>query len=159
MSRTIKSLLFAAMLGAAPVASAVLAPAVAHAADPEAGLPVKVFVIDEAGKPIQTAVVRHPKEADRHRVNTFDGSWEATELFLPDGTEVKFVKGMVLELEISAPGYVNQHIQYTIRKRKNVFTVPLQKMQLDIEPDEGDDPVIQFGRDKPIDGQGNKPAN
>jgi hypothetical protein len=146
----IRSALLAAMFAA---------PAAAFAADDEAGIPVKVFVIDEEEKPIATAVVRNPKEADRHRVNAFDWSWEAQELFLPDGTEIKFTKGMILELEISAPGYVNQHIQYTIRKRKNVFTVPLQKMQLDIEVDEGDDPVIQFGRDKPIDGQGSDPAN
>lgn len=139
--------------------SFVAAPGVAFAQDEEPGVPVKVVVLDPEGKPIPTAVVRHPQEADRHRVNTFDGSWEASVLYLPDGTELKFLKGMVLELEISAPGFVNQRIQYLIRKRKNVVEVQLARMQFDMQEEEADDPVIQFGRDKPIDGQGGEPAN
>jgi hypothetical protein len=137
---------------------AVTTPSSAVAADDVEGIPVKVIVVDQEGKPIPTAVVRHPAEADRHRVNTFDGSWESEQLYMPDGSEVKFTKGMELELEISAPGYVNQHIKYLIRKRKNVFTVPLAKMALDVEEEEGDDPVIRFGRDVPIDGAGQSPA-
>jgi len=129
----------------------------AFAGDEDEGIPVKVIVVDEEGKPIQTAVVRHPREADRHRVNTFDGSWEASTLYLPDGSEIKFTKGMELELEISAPGYVNQHIKYLVRKRKNVFTVTLAKMVLENTDDDADDPVIQFGRDKPIDGTSSSP--
>ena len=150
--------LVAAMLAGVGVIS-VAAPSVAWAQDDVAGVPVKVVVLDEAGAPIPTAVVRHPQEADRHRVNTYDGSWEAAVLYLPDGTELKFLKGMVLELEISAPGFVNQRIQYLIRKRKNVVEVQLARMQFDMQEEEADDPVIQFGRDKPIDGQGGEPAN
>lgn len=132
---------------------------VAVAAAPLEEVPVKVVVTDEEGKPISTAAVRHPLEAERHRVNTFDGSFEASVLYLPDGSELKFVKGMVVEFEVSAPGYVNTKFQYTVRARKNVVPVTLQKMVLDIgDPDE-EDPVIQFGRDKPIDGSNGDPAN
>ena len=140
------------------VALALAIPSSVRAGDDEEGVPVKVVVTDPDGQPIPTAVVRQPQEADRHRVNTFDGSWETSVLYLPDGTEMKFAKGMELELEISAPGFVNQRIKYLIRKRKNVITVTLAKMELN-EEQEDEDVVIQFGRDKPIDGQTSEPAH
>lgn len=144
-------------LAAAP---ATLVPVHDALAADEEGVPVTVKVLDEEGKPVPTAVVRHPLEADRHRVNTFDGTFTTSVLYLPDGTEMKFLKGMELELEISAPGYVNERIKYVIRKRKNVVEVVLRKMDLDaaLEQEE-EDVVIQFGRDKPIDGSAADPAN
>ncbi len=156
MRSVVRAFLVCLALGA--TVAAVTESQVAHAADEAEGIPVKVIVTDVDGKPIPTAVVRHPQEADRHRVNTFDGSWEAAVLYLPDGTELRFLKGMTLELEISAPGYVNQRIQYLVRSRKNVLPITLEKMAFDLgtDPDE-EDPVIQFGRDKPIDGSGSNP--
>lgn len=151
MKATIHFVFATLLLTSAVTAGAVVAPSEAWAQDEE-GVPVKVVVLDPDGQPVKTAVIRHPKEADRHRVNTFDGSWEAAVLYLPDGSELKFLKGMELELEISAPGFVNQRIKYLVRKRKNVVQVTLQRMEFDMSQEEEDDPVIQFGRDKPIDG-------
>jgi hypothetical protein len=121
------------------------------------GVPVKVYVTDASGKPIPTAVIRHPDEADRHRVNAVDGSWEASVLYLPDGTELVFQKGVTIELEISAPGYNTMVLQYDVRKHKNKISVELLPLQLDSEPIE--EPVIQFGRDKPRDATDGAPAN
>ena len=127
----------------------VAAPAMAE----DVGIPVTVHVTDREGNPVPTAVVRHPKEADRHRVNTETGKWVASVLYLPTGDELIFDKGMELEFEISAPGYKNAHVLYYVKRRKNVVPVILEKLDLDalIEDDEDDEPVIQFGRDKPID--------
>ena len=123
----------------------------AVAAD-DVGIPVTVRVLDaETGLPIPTAVVRHPSEQDRHRVNTETGQWTESVLYLPDGSELIFDKGMTLEFEVSAPGYANQRVTYTVRKRKNVFEVMLPKMQIDLSDEDPEDIVIQFGRDKPID--------
>lgn len=123
----------------------------AFAADDE-GIPVTVEVMDEVGNPIPTAVVRHPEETFRHRVNAENGAWSNTSLWLPNGDELRFVKGMTVQFEVSAPGYNNRFVEYVVRKRKNVISVVLSKMELDLsEDDEMDDPVIQFGRDKPID--------
>ena len=120
----------------------------------EAGIPLTVTVVDAATElPIPTAVVRHPSEANRHQVNTANGSTTISVLYMDDGTEVIFAKGMELLFEISAPGYLNQKFTYVMRRRKNRVTVPLVKMNIDIDMDEEDDPVIQFGRDKPLDGQ------
>ncbi len=94
-----------------------VAPAAAHAKDDE-GVEVTIKVLDDAGEPIPTAVVRHPSEEFRHRVNTFDGSWTERVLYLPDGAEIRFEKGLELELEISAPGFINQRFVYIIKKRK-----------------------------------------
>ncbi len=150
--RGLKIAVAAAMFAVGFVTVAV--PTVAWGQEVEEGIPVKVIVLDQAGAPIPTAVVRHPKEADRHRVNTFDGSWEANVLYLPDGTELRFVRDMLLDLEVSAPGYVLQAIQYTVRKRKNVVEVRLTPMVLEMTPEGEDDDVnIGFGRDVPIDGQ------
>ena len=126
----------------------VVAPALAE----DVGIPVTVQVTDAMQLPIATAVVRHPSEQDRHRVNTETGKWVASVLYLPDGNELVFIKGMELEFEISAPGYKNARVTYFVRKRKNVVPVVLEKMEFDLESeDDVEDPVIQFGRDKPID--------
>lgn len=123
----------------------------AFAADPDAGIPVKIIVLDSAGKPIPTAQVRNPQEADRHPVNAVDGATTISEFYLPDGTEVKIGKGQQVTFEISAAGYVNQMVTYTVRKRKNVIQVNLEQMKLEDPEEEEDDPSINFGRDKPID--------
>jgi hypothetical protein len=123
----------------------------ALAADDD-GIPVTIRVVDAASEqPITTAVVRHPQEQDRHHVNTETGEWIGSVLYMPDGSELLFEKGMTLEFEISAPGYVNQSVTYTVRRRRNEFPVALQKLELDMDDEDPDDITIQFGRDKPID--------
>jgi hypothetical protein len=116
------------------------------------GIPVTVQVVDIEGVPIATAVVRHPMEADRHRVNTETGRWTASILYMPNGDELIFEKNMELEFEVSAPSYENATVKYIVRKRKNLVPVVLNKMDFTMDDDEDlDDPVIQFGRDKPLD--------
>ncbi len=118
----------------------------------DVGVPVTVKVIQADGTPIPTAVVRHPQEAERHRVNTATGEWTESVLYMQDGSEFIFQKGTTLELEVSAPGYVNQKIRYLIKKKKkNIIPVVLQPMEMEEEDEDFDGPVIQFGRDKPID--------
>lgn len=129
--------------------SASFVPSVAHADDP--GIPLKVRVLDSEGLPIKTAVVRHPDEQDRHRVNTETGVWEDSVLYMPDGSELIFEKGMTIPFEVSAPGYQNNSFTYTMRKRKNEVDVVLEKMEIDMTDEDPEDIVIQFGRDKPID--------
>jgi hypothetical protein len=110
------------------------------------GVPVKVYVLDVEGEPIPTAVVRHPKEADRHRVNAATGHWEGSVLYLPDGSELVFKPNTSLQLEVSAPGYLTKLIQYDIKKRRNQFPVELESMSL--KEAEFEEPIIQFGRDR-----------
>ena len=117
----------------------------------EAGIPVEIRVLNMDGEPIPTAVVRHPEEQERHPVNTITGAYTTDVLFLPDGTEKLFVKGTELEFEISAPGYVTANVLHIVRKRRNVIAVTLEKMELNLL-DDLEEPVIQFGRDRPIDG-------
>jgi hypothetical protein len=120
-------------------------PALAKPADE--GVPVRVVVRDDTKTPIATAVVRHPQEADRHRVNAVDGSWEASVLYLPDGSELRFTAGMTLNLEISAPGYTTQVLTYQVRKRRNLVDVTLPK--IDTDDSQIEEPTISFGRDEP----------
>lgn len=124
-----------------------LQPGFALAKGDDEGVPVRVVVHDDQKAPIATAVVRQPQEADRHRVNAVDGSWEASVLYLPDGSELRFTAGMTLNLEISAPGYTTQVLTYQVRKRRNLIDVVLPK----IENDESqiEEPTISFGRDEP----------
>ncbi len=121
------------------------------------GVPVTVTVLDIEGNPVPTAVIRHPEEADRRRENAVTGEWTGSVLYLPDGSEMIFTPGMSIQLEISAPGYMTQIIQYDIRKRGNKVEITLPKLEFD----EGDieEPLIQFGRDKPRDVGGAAPAN
>ena len=118
------------------------------------GVPLTITVIDAATEaPIPTAVVRHPAEANRHQVNTANGSTTISVLYMEDGTELAFKKKMQVTFEISAPGYLNQKFTYVMRGKRNKVTVPLTKMNIEVDMDEDDDPVIQFGRDRPIDGR------
>lgn len=133
------------------VALLVFAPGQALAKKSESGgVPVQVTVLDEDGKPIPTAVIRHPEEADRHRVNAMTGVWEADVLYLPDGSEMVFTPGMSITLEISAPGFVTKIVQYDVRKRRNRIEITLSKLEIDESGVE--EPLIQFGRDKPREG-------
>lgn len=118
----------------------------------EEGIPVVVEVRDAAtNEIIQTAVVRHPEEAERHRVNVENGQWVDKVLYLNDGSELFFTKGMLLTFEVSAPGYKNAEVNYLVRKRKNKIPVFLTKLELRLDDDLESDPNIQFGRDKPLD--------
>ena len=120
----------------------------------DTGVPLTITVIDAATEaPIPTAVVRHPSEANRHQVNTANGSTTISVLYMEDGTELAFKKKMQVTFEISAPGYLNQKFTYVMRGKRNKVTVPLTKMNIEVEMDEDDDPVIQFGRDRPLDGR------
>ena len=113
------------------------------------GVPIEITVEDAEGAPIPTAVIRHPDEADRHRVNAMTGAWEDTKLYMPDGSEMIFAPGTTIRFEISAPGYLTKIIQYDIRKRKNNIEIALEALQDDDQQIE--EPLIQFGRDKPRD--------
>ncbi len=121
------------------------------------GTRVYVQVTDVAGEPVRTAVIRHPEEADRHRVNSVDGTWDEEVLYLPDGSELIFTPGMILVLEVSAPGYETQVIQYQVRRRKNHFKVALVKLEYD--ESEIEEPMMSFGRDAPREEGGGGPAN
>ena len=148
-----RALLTSTMLGASLL---VAGPAVAkkNKGLEASGIPLEVQVLDaDTGEPVKTAKVRNPQEKEPHPVNADTGIWKGDVLYLPDGTEVFFDKGMVLTFEISAPSYRNQKITYEMRKRKNKVVIPLEKMELDIDDIEEEDPVIQFGRDKPIGGR------
>jgi|GEM_PF-841641 len=156
-----RSLLRAVLAGTAlaVVPAAGLLPTTAEAKkDKDAGVNVRITVLDTAGSPIPTAVVRHPDEADRRRVNSVTGVWEDSILYLPDGSELRFVPGMTLTFEISAPGYITFVATYDVRKRNNKLEVVLQPME--IEEEEIEEPLIQFGRDKPREvGPGNPASN
>ncbi len=152
--RTLLRLLLLALFSFALVP----ADALAKKGEASVGTRVHVTVMDEAGEAIPTAVIRHPDEADRHRVNSVDGSWEEEVLYMPDGTELIFEPGLVLFLEISAPGYETQVIQYEVRKRKNFVEVKLVKLNFDDE--EIEEPMMSFGRDTPRESSsGSGPAN
>lgn len=131
--------------------SVAVASSPAEAAKPD-GVQITVRVLNQDNMPISTAVVRHPEEQERHPVNAETGEWRASVLYLADGTEFQFEKGMQVQFEVSAPGYKNARVQYTVRKRKNLFEVALEPLEPGREVAGEEAPVIRFRRDKPIDG-------
>jgi hypothetical protein len=137
------------------LALALAAPSLAFAKKPvEEGVELVIQVVDaESTTPVVTAKVRNPQEKETQSVNSDTGEWRGRVLYLPDGTEVFFEAGMELTFEISAPNYKLEKITYVMRKRKNRVVIPLQKMQISLDDLEDDEPVIQFGRDKPIGGR------
>ena len=122
------------------------------------GTRIQVRVLSEAGEPIPTAVIRHPDEEERHRVNSVTGTWEEEVLYMPDGSELIFTPGLLLYLEISAPNYESQVVQYQVRRRRNALSVTLKRLEM--QEVTIDEPMMSFGRDKPIDGtEGGGPSN
>ncbi len=121
----------------------------ASAAD---GIPVSLKVVDAENNPISSAVVRHPEEKERHRVNMETGVWTGDAIYLEDGSEVIFEKNLELTFDVSAPGYQNTRFSYVVKKRKNVAVVKLEKMAIDLDGEEEDEgPVIGFKHDTPRD--------
>lgn len=116
-------------------------------------LALTIQVLDETGSPVTTAVVRHTEEEERHRVNAVTGSWTGTALYLEGGTEVPFEEGQDVTFEVSAPGFLTETVRYLVRKRKNVIVVTLSEMDIRSDLGQLEDPMITFGRDKPVDGQ------
>ena len=105
-----------------------------------------VIMEQDTQEPIPTASVRHPSDIESSRVNELNGTWQSSEVYLPDGSVILFTPGSLLEMEISAPGYVTQIVQYDIKKRRNKVPIYLEKMEIDDSDIEM--PSIPFGRDK-----------
>ena len=144
-------------IGIAMVASLAVSCATMKKRDSGEGVTVTVVVTDEAGDPIKTAVVRHPEEADPHRVNPQNGIWYDSVLYLPGGGELVFTPGMYLQLEVSAPGYLTKVIGYDIVKRKN--NIPVVLKELEVDDSDIIEPTLEFGRDKPRDGMSTGASN
>lgn len=121
------------------------------AAAGEPGIPVTVRVLDLEGAPVASAVVRHRDEKDRHRVNAETGEWTNRVLYMPDGREVFIEKGMTLEFEVSAPGYRTERVVYDVRRRRNVFEVPLARLTIAPSDDRAEDVEIEMPRPKALD--------
>ncbi|MCB9673873.1 MAG: hypothetical protein H6737_02090 [Alphaproteobacteria bacterium] len=117
------------------------------------GTPVSIKVVDAGGEPIASAVVRHPEEKERHRVNMATGIWTGDAVYLADGTELLFERNLELTLEVSAPGYQNKRFSYIVKKRKNLAVVQLDKLDLEVQvsDEEESGPVIGFKHDNPRD--------
>jgi len=87
-----------------------------------------VHVKDSEGKPIPNAWVRIPDTEGRRQVSSETGIWEASMLYRYDGDILFFLRGDIVNLTVSAPGYQAQALIYTIRPRRNEFEVQLQAM-------------------------------
>ena len=99
----------------------------AEAAEPEISLTIRVTDA-QTDAPLSTAVIQHPREPDRHHVNTDSGEWATGVLYMRDGSELPFVKGMVVALEISAPGYAPKRVDHTLRRKRNTLAIALDKL-------------------------------
>lgn len=117
------------------------------------GTPLSIQVLDLAGNPIPWADVRNPTEGERHSVNSVTGIWTGNKLYPTEGEPVEFVAGMEVVFEISASGYITESVRYLMRKRKNLIIVRLQEMDMEGDREPTNDPMISFGRDKPLDGK------
>ncbi|MFK7929587.1 MAG: hypothetical protein AB8H79_15435 [Myxococcota bacterium] len=116
------------------------------------GIPLVVTVVDaNTGQPVPFAAVRESQEKELHPVNKLTGQFATTMLYPSYNDEIVLAKDMKLVLEVTAPTYGPEKVDYTMRKRGNRILVRLTPM--DIPANIGDEPVWQFGRDQPIGGR------
>jgi len=139
-----------------PLALLLAAPGSALAGDSDGdeveGIPLVVTVVDgTTGLPIPFAAVRETQEKELHPVNRKTGQFATTMLYPSYNEEIPLQKGMELTLEVTAANYAPRKVTYVMRKRKNKVMVELEPMVVD--PNWGEEPVWQFGRDKPIGGR------
>ena len=114
---------------------------------PDEGVMVELRVLDKKTKGVvPTATIRYPSDDSFSEVNELTGIWKSTEIYLSDGSVRVFTPGTSLQLEVSAPGYVTQIVQYDIRRWRNRVEIKLEEMQID--DDDLDIPTIPFGRDQ-----------
>lgn len=113
----------------------------ASAGDEEDAKLITVRVLDGAGAPIPNAWVRLPQTEGRRMVDEV-GRWQAKSLYELDGRERFFLKGMTLDLTISAPGYTSRSVAYEVRNRRNLITVQLDPMNLSILDEENDEDLM-----------------
>lgn len=122
------------------------------------GVVVEVKVLDkEDAGIVATAMIRYPKDETTYRVNEVNGIWKASEIYLSDGDTMHFTPGSSVQLEISAPGYVTQLVQYDVRRWRNKVEISLEKMKIDDKDIEI--PTIPFGRDQERDPSTSGAAN
>ena len=129
-------------LAATALAGGLVAPLSARAERPQI---VAVTVTDIDGKPIPNAWVRIPNTEGRRTVDPATGLWEASMLYGFDGEPLVFTRGMVLQISVSAPGYLTQIIEFEVRARRNELPITLEKMpEQEILPDglETDEDVL-----------------
>ncbi len=70
-----------------------------------------VHVVDVAGHPIPDAQVRVVEENDLHNVNTFNGEWTASEVYLK-ASELAFSRGTTLHLVVASPRHKAQVMEW-----------------------------------------------
>lgn len=116
--------LLGGLLAVIPVAMGLM-PIPAHAERPQI---VAVTVTDSEGKPIPNAWVRIPNTEGRRTVDPSTGLWEASMLYGYDGEPLVFTRGMVLEISVSAPGYLTRSIEFEVRARRNELPITLETM-------------------------------
>ena len=114
-------------------------PAIADDAD-DAKL-ITVRVMDQNGEPIPNAWVRLPQTEGRRMVDEL-GKWQAKSLYELDGRERHFLKGMVLDFTISAPGYTSRSVAYEVQRNRNLISVQLRPMQHNILDGVNDDDLM-----------------
>lgn len=136
-------------LGTSTLLAITLAITPAFARDEE-GVPITIHVVDASNsKPIPNAWVRVPDTEGRRRVDPASGSWTASYLYTYDGAEYFFLRGMMLEFTISAPGYSSKVAQYRVKARRNELTVALPPIE--IEDNQLDTEIDWFKRNLPDD--------
>jgi len=94
-----------------------------------------IEVTNSEAQPVPTTLIMFEREQELHRVNKLTGTWEGEALYLPDGTDWVFAKGVSVNLLVTAPGYAvtRQTIELT-KKRKNQAAVVIRPLDLSTVP-------------------------
>jgi len=93
------------------------------------GVNVVITVLDDQSKaPVSTAIITHPKDVIDHKVNEVTGIWKDSQIFLPNGEALYFSPGLILDLTITAPGYITQDIRFEVKQWRNKHTIYLNKI-------------------------------
>lgn len=120
--------------------------------EPPEGIPLVITIVDaQSGKPIPFATIRETQEKTLKMVDRATGQLALTRLEPTYNDMVPLEKGMTLTIEVTAAAYEPRQVEYTMRRRRNRLLIPLSPMK--IAPNIGSEPVLQFGRDRPLDGQ------
>jgi hypothetical protein len=93
---------------------------------------LSVVVTDASGAPVPTGSVLFDAEGERHRVNTLDGSFASTLLYLADGSELDFATGATTRFWVTASGYAGARVEHVMvgKKKDDRVVVVLEPLEV-----------------------------
>lgn len=102
---------------------AMLFTAAAEAAKPAV---LELTIVGEGGAPVPDAIVTFAAEGTKHCTAAVPGTWSSDRLTPAGADAIVFARGVQVDFEVDAPGYVASKVVYMFKGGTNRLVLELQ---------------------------------